>query len=79
MDDGVRTRDLHLGKVPRYQLRHIHISARRCLADPLSVWGKSDGSASGLAQHVVTDNRGAFTGNRTQAFDIPRRCSATEL
>lgn len=24
-DDGDRTRDLHLGKVPRYQLRHIHV------------------------------------------------------
>lgn len=26
VDDGGRTRGLHLGKVPRYQLRHIHIS-----------------------------------------------------
>ena len=25
-DDGVRTRDLNLGKVPRYQLRYVRIS-----------------------------------------------------
>ena len=24
-DDGVRTRDLNLGKVPRYQLRYVRI------------------------------------------------------
>lgn len=24
VDDGLRTRDLNLGKVARYQLRHIH-------------------------------------------------------
>ena len=24
-DDGVRTRDLNLGKVPRYQLRYIRV------------------------------------------------------
>jgi hypothetical protein len=27
VDDGVRTRDLHLGKVTRYQLRYIHEAA----------------------------------------------------
>ena len=27
MDDGLRTRDLHLGKVPRYQLRYVHMRA----------------------------------------------------
>lgn len=30
MNDGVRTRDLHHGKVPRYQLRHIHVVASPC-------------------------------------------------
>jgi hypothetical protein len=25
VSDGVRTRDLHLGKVPRYRLRHTHM------------------------------------------------------
>ena len=24
-DDGVRTRDLNLGKVPRYQLRYVRV------------------------------------------------------
>lgn len=28
-DDGVRTRDLHLGKVTRYQLRYVRIWAPR--------------------------------------------------
>ena len=27
-DDGVRTRDLNLGKVPRYQLRYVRINCR---------------------------------------------------
>ena len=27
VDDGARTRDLHLGKVPRYQLRYVHMRA----------------------------------------------------
>ncbi|MFM2215583.1 MAG: hypothetical protein RJA88_952, partial [Actinomycetota bacterium] len=27
-DDGVRTRDLNLGKVPRYQLRYVRILCR---------------------------------------------------
>ena len=28
-DDGGRTRDLNLGKVPRYQLRYVRISCSR--------------------------------------------------
>ncbi len=28
-DDGIRTRDPHLGKVMRYQLRYIRMSPRR--------------------------------------------------
>jgi hypothetical protein len=28
-DDGVRTRDLNLGKVPRYQLRYVRMLLRR--------------------------------------------------
>lgn len=35
-DDRDRTGDLHLGKVPRYQLRHIHIS--------LTNYGRDSGS-----------------------------------
>ena len=28
-DDGTRTRDLHLGKVMRYQLRYVRLSLRK--------------------------------------------------
>ncbi len=31
-DDGIRTRDPHLGKVMRYQLRHIRIASRLAVA-----------------------------------------------
>ncbi|MFM1758388.1 MAG: hypothetical protein RL193_965 [Actinomycetota bacterium] len=31
-DDGVRTRDLNLGKVPRYQLRYVRKLAWQNLA-----------------------------------------------
>lgn len=34
VDDGDRTRDLHLGKVPRYQLRYIHLVERVNLPEP---------------------------------------------
>jgi hypothetical protein len=27
-DDGVRTRDLNLGKVPRYQLRYVRVEGQ---------------------------------------------------
>ncbi|GAM49508.1 hypothetical protein NSK11_contig00116-0017 [Nocardia seriolae] len=33
-DDGIRTRDPHLGKVMRYQLRYIRISSRAPLGCP---------------------------------------------
>ena len=38
-DDGIRTRDPHLGKVMRYQLRHIRIlrAARRVVSVVLAV------------------------------------------
>jgi hypothetical protein len=39
-DDGIRTRDPHLGKVMRYQLRYVRMSQRavalRCAWDNLS-------------------------------------------
>ena len=33
-DDGIRTRDPHLGKVMRYQLRHIRIAFRFAMRFP---------------------------------------------
>ena len=33
-DDGIRTRDPHLGKVMRYQLRHIRIAFRFAVRSP---------------------------------------------
>ena len=33
-DDGIRTRDPHLGKVMRYQLRYVRLSLRRVSAFP---------------------------------------------
>ena len=35
-DDGVRTRDLNLGKVPRYQLRYVRKLAEENLSQGLS-------------------------------------------
>jgi hypothetical protein len=42
-DDGIRTRDPNLGKVVRYQLRHI-----RMLRASSSLYAKHDDSASTL-------------------------------
>jgi hypothetical protein len=33
-DDGIRTRDPHLGKVMRYQLRYVRLSVGRVSALP---------------------------------------------
>ena len=37
-DDGIRTRDPHLGKVMLYQLSHVRISLGRCLKDITGFW-----------------------------------------
>ena len=42
-DDGIRTRDPNLGKVVRYQLRHV-----RMLRASSSLYAKHDDSASKL-------------------------------
>ena len=59
VDDGSRTRDLHLGKVTRYQLRHIHMERKTGIEPATLCLGSRCSTAEPLPRGALDRNRTA--------------------
>ena len=60
-DDGIRTRDPHLGKVMRYQLRYVRMLMATSIADGLNTLCRRPYDAVGWAERPNTFVGIAFT------------------